>query len=33
MKDYDKNEELPYRKYWDLNNLYGCTMSLEDSSK
>ena len=27
MKDYDKNKELPYIQYWDLNNLYGWTMS------
>ena len=23
MKDYDKNKELPYIQYWDINNLYG----------
>ena len=22
MQDYDKNKELPYLKYWDVNNLY-----------
>ena len=22
MKDSDKNKELPYLQYWDLNNLY-----------
>ena len=27
MKDHDKNKELPYFKYWDVNNLYGWTMS------
>ena len=27
MKDYDKNKESPYIQYWDLNNLYGLTMS------
>ena len=21
MKDYDKNKELPYLQYWDVNNL------------
>ena len=23
MKDYDKNKELSYLKYWDINYLYG----------
>ena len=23
MKDYDKNKESPYLKYWNTNNLYG----------
>ena len=27
MKDYDKCKESLYFKYWDVNNLYGWTMS------
>ena len=26
MKDYDKNKELSYLKYWDANSLYGWGM-------
>ena len=26
-KDYDKNKELSYIKYWDVNNLHGWAMS------
>ena len=26
MKDYDKDKELFYLKYWDVNNLYGWVM-------
>ena len=27
MKDYDKNEESSYLKYWNASNLYGWVMS------
>ena len=27
LKDYDKNKESSYVKYWDKNNLCGCAMS------
>ena len=27
MKDFDKNKETLHLKYWDVNNLYGWTMS------
>ena len=27
MKDYNKNKELLYIQYWDVNNLYGWAVS------
>ena len=27
IKDYDKNRERSYLKYWDINNLHGWAMS------
>ena len=27
MKDYDKNKESSYLKYWNINNLCGSKMS------
>ena len=33
MKDYDKNKESPYLKYWDVNNLYCWAMSQKLSVK
>ena len=29
MKNCDKNKELPYLQYWDVNNLYGSSMALK----
>ena len=26
LKDYDKNKELSYIQYWDVNNLYRSAM-------
>ena len=27
MKDYDKNKESPYLKYWNENNIFGRELS------
>ena len=27
MKDYDKNKESPYLKFWDIKNLYSGAMT------
>ena len=27
IKDYDRNKQLSYFQYWDINNLYGSAMS------
>ena len=32
MKDYDKNKQSSYLKYWGVNNLYGWAM-LQNLSK
>ena len=29
MKDYDKNKESSYFRYWDANNSRGCEISLK----
>ena len=29
MKNYDKNKDSSYIKYWNENNLYGWAMSLK----
>ena len=28
MKNYDKNKDLSYLQYWDVNNFYGWEMAL-----
>ena len=33
MKDYDKNKESSYLKYWHVHNLYGWAMSQKLSVK
>ena len=33
IKEYDKNKEPSYFKYWDVNNLYGWAMLLKLSVK
>ena len=33
IKDYNKNKELSYLQYWDVNNLYGLSMLQKASSK
>ena len=27
IKDYDRNKQMSYFQYWDINNLYGSAMS------
>ena len=31
VKDYDKNKELSYLRYWDVNNLYSWVISQKPS--
>ena len=32
MKDFDKNQELSDLRYWDVNNLYGCHKSSQETN-